>query len=98
VEKKPKNSRKSIRFKPETPVHAWIDTEVDAPEFSSRFPALVQDESFKGCSLVVIETPQLQRGDQIRVKAGDLPVLRAEVRWRHVIDDGVLKIGLLFID
>ena len=71
---------------------------METAEFTPQVPGLVFDESFKGCSVVVLETERLQRGDRVRIRAGELPVLKAEVRWRREIDTGVLKVGFLYVE
>ena len=92
------HNRSNMRYKPQTPIHAVIDVESTKLEFSPTIPALVFDESFKGCGLVVLETTLLQVGDRIRVQIGKLPIFNAEVRWRQEIADDILKVGILFLE
>jgi len=94
-----KNRRNSIRFKPDEGTYALIDPQPDfSAEFDPTVPALVFSESHKGCGLVILLTPKLLVGEIIRVQVGNLPIFRAEVRWRDQIDSQVVKIGLMFLD
>ncbi|HAR42495.1 MAG TPA: hypothetical protein DCS07_07665 [Bdellovibrionales bacterium] len=94
-----KNRRNSIRFKPDEGTYALIDPKPDfSAEFEPTTPALVFSESHKGCGLVILMTSKLLVGEIIRVQVGNLPVFRAEVRWREQVDSQIIKVGLLFLD
>lgn len=88
--------RSSVRFSPDQGTYALIDTRVDSPTFDPTIPALVFSESHKGSGLVAMMTPLLQVGNIIKVQVGNLPVLKAEIRWREQIDPQVIKLGLMY--
>ncbi len=88
--------RANLRYKPQSTVHALIDADFATAEFSPTISALIFDESFGGCGLVILDTPKLQVGDRCRIQIGNLPVTRAEVRWRRELAEDVIKIGVLF--
>jgi hypothetical protein len=91
------NQRKSIRFSPDEGAYALIDIDLDSPVFKPSVPALVFSESHGGCGLVLLATEKILVGDIIRVRVGNLPVCKAEVRWREEIDPTTVKIGLQYL-
>ncbi len=92
------NKRKYIRYKPDPGVFALIDFEADAGPFRPTFPALVLTESHQGCGLLIVDNKQLSVGSLIRVQVGNLPPMRAEIRWKEKLDSDATKIGLHFLD
>jgi hypothetical protein len=89
--------RKFIRFRPDPGTVAWLDPDLDT-EFVARIPALVMDESQKGSGLVVIETEPLPIGSKLRIQVGHLSPLPAEIRWRVVMENQIVKIGVYYLE
>jgi hypothetical protein len=94
----PKNRRRSIRFRPDADVIATVDVEMKGEEFCPQLLALVSEESAKGCGLVLVAKDVLLVGDICRVQVGRLEPIKAEVRWRKVLDPQVFKVGLMYLE
>ena len=92
-----KHRRKHIRFKPDEGKFACIDFQVEEKGFNPSTYALIFNEAYKGCGLVVIKDPKLRQGRLIKVKVGELAPCTAEVRWITPLHEGVWMIGLAYI-
>jgi len=92
--------RRSLRFPPDEGEVAWIDPSVhdDKRDFKPVAAALVTDEALNGCGLITLGRDWLREGVQCMVRVGDLAPLAAEVRWVKGLGDGVLKIGVVFLE
>jgi hypothetical protein len=92
--------RAGIRFQPDPNTTAAIDfgSVNKGASFQPTMAALVTEESYRGCGIVVPTTKALQVGDHLRIKVGDGPVLAAEVRWRTELDAQVMRLGVMFLD
>jgi hypothetical protein len=97
VTKKKPIKRKHTRFKPDPDTFAFIDVKTGR-EFKPQLSALVTEESFKGCSMVLLATESLQVESRCRVQVGKLGPMWAEVRWRQELDPQVIKIGLMYLE
>ncbi|OFZ55910.1 MAG: hypothetical protein A2428_05185 [Bdellovibrionales bacterium RIFOXYC1_FULL_54_43] len=97
-DKKPVIKRNSVRFAPDEGVYALVDATPGTAGFDPTIPALIFSESHKGCGIVVLTTTKLQIGDHVKIQVGDLPVLRAEVRWREQVDPLIVKIGMMYLE
>ena len=90
--------RRETRFKPESGVYAFVDARPNARKFMPNYAGLVINQSYKGCSIVVIPEATPELGSLIKVKLGPLAPILAEIRWFEKLDkDGVYKLGLLFM-
>lgn len=92
--------RKAVRFSPDPGALAQIQLEGPTPtqEFQPTIQGLVADESSKGCGVVLLEIPDLLVGAKCIIQAGQLSPLRAEVRWRKQIDEGIIRLGLMYLE
>jgi len=99
---KNKVRRKHTRFSPDPGTYAKIDLDSSAADFRPHMMALVSEEAYGGCGLVVVDPqtfgPHLKPHDQIKVQVGNLDPMRAEVRWRIDVDAKVIKLGLKYIE
>lgn len=88
---------------------AEIDTNAPQPEsqpgaqtavaFDPSVLAMVVDEAFGGCGLVLLQTSNhLQKGDLCRVRIGEFGPLLAEVRWREDVAPEVARCGVQFLE
>ncbi len=67
--------------------------------FAPEMVALISEEApMGGCGLVMFETPLLKVGDVCRAKVGRIDPLRAEVVWRRVAGEGLIRIGLKYLE
>lgn len=89
--------RRFERYAPELGTVALISIEPDG-EFRPTFSALVLDEAVKGCHLVMPLAEAIEVGTRLRILVrGNAPLL-AEIKWRTILDDRVMRIGLMFLD
>jgi hypothetical protein len=93
-----KANRKHTRFLPEPGTYALIDTRENPESFEPKITALVYNESYSGCAVVVHSTKKLQMGEICWVQISTLKALKAEVRWRKELDNGIARVGLRYIE
>lgn len=100
IGKASKVKRKSLRFSPDQTAYAQIDLEGHCTDdsFDPSIVALITDEAYKGCGLVMLNTDALKVGDQCALKVGKIGPIMAEVKWREEIDSRVIKVGFLFLE
>ncbi len=92
--------RGSIRFTPDSGRFALIDLEVASAKnpFKPTVVALIVNESYRGCALVIIGSSRLVEGTRCRVQVGDLAPMMAEVKWRKTVDEDISRIGLNYAE
>ena len=100
------DQRKYVRFNPAEMAIAVIsstlsemsDYDSETSNYTGEFVALVNDESYKGCSLIIKNTSkvnaQLQPGKQFILKLGQLPPQPAIIKWREEIAPGIIRVGM----
>lgn len=89
---------RSIRFKPDPLDHALIDFNFDGSEFVPSAVALIRNESYTGCSLVIHTKQELKPGQKIKVSVGRIGVLPCKVVWSKEIEPSLVQIGVQFLD
>ena len=95
--KKSKDARSShLRVEHKGGVFSQIDTDSDDESFQPVLPALVYNESFQGCAMVVLHDFNLEVGDVCKIQVGELAPIEGEVAWKDIIDKHVIKIGIKF--
>lgn len=92
------NVKRRLRFKPELETSALLDPVVKGDSFNPTIPCLVLNESFNGCALIALASSPLKVGDLVKAKIGLLAIMKAEVKWRKVIDEDSVRIGLFFLE
>jgi hypothetical protein len=88
--------RKHIRFASDTGTQAFILSNDDGEKLKTPLPALVVEESFKGCSLVVLKDAIFHEGAILNVKVGKLDPMLSEIRWVKTYDGKISYIGLVY--
>lgn len=88
---------RSIRFQPDALDHAMIDFNFEANEFIPTAVALIRNESYTGCSLVLSTTQKLIPGQQIKVSVGRIGVLPCKIVWGKEIEPSLIQIGVQFL-
>lgn len=96
--KKKTEKRNSVRFSADLGALALILTDDEGHKLNISLPALVVDESFKGCSLIAVKNPLIKRGHILQVKVGHLAPMYAEIRWIKVFDAKICYFGLSYIE
>jgi hypothetical protein len=91
------NSRRYIRFKPDTSTYAGIDLRGENQPFVPEIVGLVYEESSHGCGMVLIGIDKLKVGDVCRIQIDTRTPIEAEVRWRKDLDHDVIRAGFLYL-
>ena len=98
--------RKHIRFNPDSlsvailgdSLENFSDYDSDTALFTGQQVALIENESWNGCSLILMNRGN--RADffpvnhRAYVKIGKLPPAQAVVKWREIISPEIIKIGM----
>ncbi len=92
------SKRRYVRFPAEGDVAAIIDLSAGPGPFTPRLHALVYEESYGGCGMVVLKGVVFEPGDVIRLQVGRLGPMRAEVRWSMNVDQHVQRLGVMYLD
>jgi hypothetical protein len=90
--------RRYVRFPAEGNTSACIDLSAGPKPFTPRLQALVYEESYGGCGLIVLKGVVFEPGDVIRIQVGRLAPMRAEVRWCMNVDQHVQRLGVMYLD
>ncbi len=106
---KENDNRSHIRFNPDSFDIAIIGTSEDdfkgydesTYNFTGTRVALISDESYSGCSLIVIYKGVLEHylnpGETYILKVGKLNPMKAEVKWKKVLNDHVIQAGFEYV-
>lgn len=93
-----KKPRRKLRFAPDPSQHAGIDFNLSQKKFEAELPALIYNESYSGCCVVVMREKRLKVGGQFKIKVGLLAPLMGEIRWINELDDTFVKLGVEFLE
>lgn len=106
------NRRRYLRYRPDS-IYAenlekralesvgFIDLKEEDENFDPTVVGLVADKSHAGCSLAIVDekaSQELKAEMIVRVKAGPLAPLKAVIRWVRKWDEGLLKVGVEFLE
>lgn len=92
-----KTPRRSVRFSPDPLTIAALSLHPDKV-FKPQIVALVLNESFGGCSVLINHDEVLKKDQMIIIKLGQLGLMKAKVIWIKNFEESIYKIGLKFID
>lgn len=95
---RPSVKRKHIRFAADVGTLAYILTDTSGKKLSKPIPALVVDEAYGGCSLIIVKNPQFHEDAQFKVKVGNLNTMSAVIRWMKNFENKVMMIGVAYLD
>lgn len=90
--------RKFIRFKPDDNALALIDLKTTGKDFTPSMSALILNESFSGCALVLTSNDIIKAGTKIKIKIGNLHVMKGEIVWSKVLEENIQKVGVKIIE
>jgi len=90
------NRRKHIRFNGD-------DNQLVNITFSSEMgkveiPALLVNESFSGCSLVITSITSFNKGETVSLIVGKMEIKAAHICWVKELDEHILKLGIEYDD
>lgn len=95
--KKPvaKPIRHATRFKPDPLTIAQLSVKSD---FTAQIAALVLNESFTGCALLITTDETFKKDQKVHVKVGHLNAMAASIIWIIQIDESIFKVGLKYLE
>ncbi len=96
VREQAQKPRARTRFQPESDTQATVTFKKSPNSPLDSYSALVVNESYTGCCLMILRPRQIEVGDFCRVKLGQLSEMPAQVVWIANLDADVVKIGILF--
>jgi len=94
---KDEKPRRSLRFRPDPLTVALIDFKV-SKNFDPQMVGLVVNESFSGCAVVLITDLPIKKGAKLKIKVGELGVLKAKLAWIKPLEENILKVGVNFTE
>ncbi len=89
--------RSPIRFKPDPLTVAYVDFS-KTKNFTPTNTAVVINESYSGCSLVMVYDQPINKGDKIKIKVGQLPEMKASIAWVKVLEENIYKLGVQLLE
>jgi hypothetical protein len=89
---------RSTRFEPAPLDHALVDFRNEKEGFIACAVALIANESYTGCALVIKTDEPLAANQIIKVQVGRLAVMSAKIIWTTELEPSLLKIGLQFLE
>jgi len=94
----PAKKRKHVRYRPDKLTIARIQLEAVTSSFVSEASALVYEESYGGCCLILIHDRAIALQEKWRIQVGNLQPMTSEVVWVKRLDDAIYKVGLKFLE
>ena len=89
--------RKYIRFSPDPLTVAYLALG-SAAEFEPTLVAVVINEAYEGCSLLLNTDERFKKDQKIKIKVGQLPIMKAKIVWMKNLEESIHKIGVKFLD
>ncbi len=94
----PSKKRKHVRYRPDKITTAKVQLEAVTSSFVAEATALVYEEAYGGCCLVLLSERAIANHDRWRIQVGSLHPMVAEVVWVKRLDDGIYKVGMKFLE
>ena len=95
--KKKIQERHSIRFSPD-PLTVAVVFQLNGKALTPALVALVLNESFSGCSVLINHDVPFQKDQKVKIKVGQLAAMNAKVIWVKNLEESIFKIGLKFLE
>lgn len=89
--------RRPIRFVPDALTIATLSTH-SQKDFKPNMVALVLNESFSGCALLVNGDNVLKKEQKVMIKLGQLDAMPAKIAWVKNLEESIYKIGVQFLE
>jgi hypothetical protein len=97
VAKKKTQERHSVRFSPD-PLTVAVIFQLNDKAMTPALVALVLNESFTGCSVLVNHDVPFKKDQKVKIKVGELAAMQAKVIWVKNLEESIFKIGLKFLE
>ena len=89
--------KRSIRFQADPMTLGYIDL-TGAKVFTPQLVGIVVNESYMGCSLVLVSDVALKPGLQIKIKDGVLDPIKSSIVWVKHLEENIYKVGIKFLE
>jgi hypothetical protein len=76
---------------------AYIDLK-NGKEFAPSLVAMVINESFTGCAVVLASDVPLKKDMKIKIKVGNLEPMKAQVAWFKTLEENIHKVGVKLLE
>lgn len=86
------------RFQPDPLDHALIDFNFEGKDFAPTAVALIMNESYSGCNLIVKTKEPLTANHKLKIQVGRIGILTAKIAWVKEIDPHLLQVGVQFLE
>jgi len=91
-------TRKHTRFRADRMTTAKVQSEAQTSSFMPECGALVYEEAYGGCCLIMLLDRPIDQGEKWRIQVGSLQPMTAEIAWAKVLDEGIWKVGLKYLE
>lgn len=92
------SDRKFLRYQPDPQAIALIDIKHTGREFNPTITAIILNESYAGCAIVFAANDILKKGTQVKIKIGQLEIMKAEVAWNKILEENIQKVGIRLLE
>ncbi|MBN8537819.1 MAG: hypothetical protein J0M15_12265 [Deltaproteobacteria bacterium] len=92
------SDRKFTRFQPDENSVALVDFKATTKEFNPTLTALILNESYSGCSILLACNDLVKLNSKLKIKIGNLHTMKAEVVWCKVLEENIQKIGIKLLE
>ncbi len=90
--------RSFTRFKPDPLDVALIDFKPKAVKFEPQKVALLLNESFSGCALLMNTHDPIEKGKKVRIQVGRLSPMLGEIVWVKHLEEDLFKVGVKLLE
>jgi len=94
----PSKKRKHSRYRPDRMTTAKVQLDAVTSSFVAEATALVFEESYGGCCLIIFSTHSISLKDRWKIQIGSLHPMLSEVVWVKKLDDIIYKVGMKFLE
>lgn len=91
-----KVKRRFVRFDPDPTDTALVEFSPTGKAFKPTLAAIISNEAYGGCGLVLITRQRIKEGDKIRVKVGRIKPLIGVVAWVDPLAPRIIQIGVRY--
>lgn len=94
----PSKKRKHVRYRPDRLTVAKVQLEAVTSSFMAEASALVYEEAYGGCCLIIISNKPISMHEKWRIQVGHLHPMIGEVVWIKRLDEAIWKVGIKFLE
>lgn len=90
--------RSSIRFHPDPTDYALLDFKPKALRFSPSTSALILNESYSGCAILMTSEVVIPTKTKVKIKVGKLDPILGEIIWVKNLEENIFKVGIKLLE